>query len=167
LLDAWDYFDQFRRRLAEHGAGPVLIGAIAASRYRGHDRFTTDVDFLVRSLDGVAEMFERDGYEVRSMAEPGGEPYVLFIRGYGHKVDAILAETPYQLAALGRAVDGFLTVEDVIVHKLIAWRAKDQDDIESILSTRPTLDEAYIEHWATQWQVIERWSEAKRRWAVC
>ena len=122
------------------------------------------VDFLVRSLKGVAEAFRADGYDVREMAEPGADPYVVFIRGRGAKVDALLVETPYQEEAHGRARDGLLTIEDVIVHKLIAWRAKDHDYIESILALRPELDEPYIERWADEWQVGPRWVEAKARW---
>jgi hypothetical protein len=147
------------------GAQPILIGALAAQEYRSEPRLTTDVDFLVMSLDGIAEAFRADGYQVREMTEPGSQgPYVIFIRGRGAKVDALLVETPYQNEAHRRAVNGVLTVEDVIVHKLIAWRAKDQDDIESILAARPELDEPYIERWAGEWQVEHRWAEAKRRW---
>ncbi len=160
-----DYWVTYERRLAELGTQPILIGALAAQQYRAVPRLTTDVDFLVCSLDGVADAFRADGYDVREMAEPGSDgPYVLFIRGHDAKVDALLVETPYQIEAHGRAVDGWLTVEDVIVHKLIAWRAKDQDDIASILSTRPTMDEAYIERWAGEWQVTGRWTESKQRW---
>lgn len=42
--------------------------------------------------------------------------------------------------ALERAVDHVLTAEDVIIHKLIAWRPRDRDDIAAIL------DAGYHEH---------------------
>ena len=164
MPDPSDYWSTFQRRLAELGCEPVLIGALAALQYRSTPRFTTDVDFLVRSLDGVAEAFRADGYDVQVMAEPGEPPYVMFIRGRGAKVDALLVETAYQAAAHTRAANGVLTVEDVLVHKLIAWRAKDQDDIASILATRPDIDERYIEDWVGQWQVEERWAESQLRW---
>ena len=51
--------------------------------------------------------------------------------------------------------------EDVLVHKLIAWSEKDQDDIESILSARPTFDQGDVGRWAELWQVAERFSEAQ------
>lgn len=159
-----DYWSTFQQRLAELGCEPVLIGALAALEYRLTPRFTTDVDFLVRSLDGVVAAFEAEGYTVQAMAEPGGEPYVVFIRGKGVAVDALLVETDYQAAAHRRAVNKLLTVEDVIVHKLIAWRAKDQDDIASILAAAPVLDAGYIQRWATEWQVSDRWAESKQRW---
>lgn len=159
-----DYWSTFETGLAELGCQPVLIGALAAQEYRATPRFTSDVDFLVVSLDGVADAFRAAGYDVTTMAEPGGTPYVVFIRGHGERVDALLAETDYQLEAHRRSTEGVLTVEDVIVHKLIAWRARDRDDIESILSTRPTLDEAYIDHWSQEWEVSDHWAEARRLW---
>jgi hypothetical protein len=97
------------------------------------------------------------------MAEPDGEPYVIFIRGEGRRVDVLRAETSFQHAALDRAVGGVITVEDVIVHKLIAWRPRDRDDVDSILAAGHPLDEPYIEGWAREWQVLDRWEQAQRR----
>ncbi len=53
-----------------------------------------------------------------------------------------------------------LTPEDVIVHKLIAWRPRDRDDIASILDAGLALDVTYIEHWASEWEVLDRWRAA-------
>lgn len=157
MPEPWDYFDAFRERLAEVGAEPVVIGALAALRYRGEPRATTDVDFLVTSLRGVAEVFADAGCSVRTVLDDDGAPYVVFGRGDGVQVDALLAETEYQREAHRRAVDGFLTVEDVIVHKLIAWRERDRDDVESILAVGHDLDRGYIELWADTWDVLDRW----------
>ncbi len=159
-----DYVAQFRELLESLGAEPVGIGAFAALRYRLEPRTTTDVDFLVRRLDGVAEAAEALGLQCRVMKDPGGEPYVIFIRGEGVAVDVLRSETAYQDEAMRRAIDGWLTVEDVIVHKLIAWRAKDQDDLASILATRPALDLEYIERWSEAWEVTARWQESCQRW---
>lgn len=155
------YWTEFRDALAALGLEPVLIGALAAIEYRADRRATTDVDFLVRSVVGIKERFEADGYEVRVVIDPGDtEPYVAFIRGHGVAVDALAAETAYQREAMRRAVGGVLTVEDVIVHKLLAWRPRDRDDVASILSVGHALDLDYIERWAREWQVAERWRAA-------
>jgi D-serine dehydratase len=87
---------------------------------------------------GLAEAMTADGYDVR-------------------------AETAFQRAAIERAVDGVITAEDVIVFKLIAWRPRDQDDVASTLDAGHHLDTAYIERWAAEWQVTDRWLEARRR----
>lgn len=152
-----DYVDAARDRLAELGAEPVVIGALAALRYRLDPRATTDVDLLVTRLDGVPEALERDGFSVRVIDDDDGRPYLVYARNEEIQIDALLVETEYQREAHRRAADGFLTVEDVIVHKLIAWRARDRDDIESILSAGHALDESYIEHWAAEWEVLDRW----------
>lgn len=156
-----DSYVEFRERLEALGLEPVLIGALAAARYRLAPRATTDVDFLVRRLGDLVDVMRGEGYDVHVMAEPGEEPYVVFIRGGGVKVDVLVAETDYQREALDRAVDGVLTVEDVIVHKLLAWRPRDRDDIASILATGRPFDEAYVTRWAEAWEVTDRWEEAR------
>ena len=158
-----DYLTEFRQLLDELGLEAVVIGAVAAGRYRLVPRTTTDLDFLARRLDGLAAKAASLGFEVSSMAEPGEEPYLVFIRGHGRQVDVLRAETEYQREALDRGVDGWLTVEDVIVHKLIAWRPRDRDDITQILASGHDLDAAYILRWATEWDVTDRWVIATGR----
>ncbi|MGA0877866.1 MAG: hypothetical protein ACO3SP_01985 [Ilumatobacteraceae bacterium] len=62
---------------------------------------------------------------------------------------------------MGRAVNGVLTAEDVIVHKLIAGRPRDLDDIRSILSTGRNIDEAFVVDNAQQWGVLDRWEDVR------
>ena len=51
----------------------------------------------------------------------------------------------------------FVSREDLIVHKLIAGRPRDLEDIKSILLKRPTLDVPYIRSWLEQFaQVTEQ-----------
>ena len=103
-----------------------------------------------------------DGYDCKVMADDVGHPYAVFIRGKGQHVDVLLAETEYQRQALDRAVGPAITVEDVIVHKLLAWRTRDRDDIAGIFAAGHELDEQYIEHWADAWEITDRWDDAKR-----
>jgi hypothetical protein len=157
-----DYAAEFAERLRALGVEARLIGAHAALRYRRTPRVTTDVDFLVRSLDGIAAAMEADGYEVHEELDEDGEPFALFIRGHGRRVDILLAETEYQLEALDRATTDAITVEDVLIHKLLGWRSRDLDDIRDILSTDPALDLAYITRWVEAWEVADRWDEVRR-----
>ena len=53
------------------------------------------------------------------------------------------------------------TVEDVIIHKLIAGRPRDMDDIQSILSTGHEIDEAFILENAQQWEAVDRWEKVR------
>jgi hypothetical protein len=148
--------DDLRAVLAAHGIESVLIGAHAANRYRLEVRHTIDVDLLVSTLTGAAEVLRAAGCVVREVAEDG-QTYMISARNGSTVLDLLLAETDYQRTAMRRAVNGVLTVEDVIVHKLIAGRPRDLDDIRSILSTGITIDRDFVRDNAQQWDVAERW----------
>ena len=148
--------------LRRGGGRWALIGALAALRYRRTERLTTDADFLADHVDGLEVLFEAAGYDVEVFQESGEDPHMLTARGHGDHIDVLFPAVAYQEEALARATDHVLTVEDVIVHKLIAWRSRDQSDVLSILETNPQLDEPYIERWAAEWQVLDRWELAKR-----
>jgi len=109
----------------------TLVGALAANRYCATPRFTTDV---------------------------GEPPHLIRCHRGAEAVDILLPVVEYQHVALARAQDHVLTVEDVIVHKLIAWRARDRDDIRSILEAGVALDHEYLDGWIAEWDVAERWA---------
>jgi hypothetical protein len=156
------------RLLDDLGIGWVLIGALAANRYRISTRLTGDVDLLLAGMGPGLEHIERDltaqGWSVRRAA-PGGEVLRLRHAELG-AADLIIAATDYEAIAIARArgetIGGGFVVrvaapEDVIVLKLIAGRAQDVADIEAILATRPDLDERHIEQWAEYWDVLDAW----------
>lgn len=161
--------------LDAHGVSWVVMGAVAANRYRREVRLTGDLDLLVAShgpdgLDALEAMFENAGWSVRRGSVDGA---ILRLR---HEtlgaVDLVLAETEYQRVAIERAVsevssEGIplrvLRIEDVLVHKLIAGRPRDIADIEDIMARRPELDEAYVERWIEYWEVGELWQRLRPR----
>lgn len=139
----------------------TIIGALAANRYRAEPRFTTDVDALAADHPELVAGFESAGYEVQSAALPGEQPHLLRCHRGPESIDVLLPVVAYQFEALRRSVAHRLTVEDVLIHKLIAWRARDRDDIRSILSTSPELDHAYLDRWVEEWELGERWEQAQ------
>ena len=141
------------------GMRRALAGAAAAMRYRASDRVTTDLDFLVEWNDGFVQALVEEGFSIRT-AEDEGEVHLVRSRRTGCAVDFIVARTEYQHLAIEHAEENRLTVEDVLVHKLIAWRPRDRDDVRSILSTGLAFDRGYVDHWATEWAVEDRWREA-------
>jgi hypothetical protein len=145
--------------LEELGARWTLIGAVAAGHYRSKPRLTTDIDYLVAWDEGLVPGLVDAGFDVR-LLEDQGEPHLIRARRTDGLVDLIIATTEYQQLAIDRARDHVLTVEDVLIHKLIAWRPRDQDDILSILSTGLAFDRSYVNHWAGEWGVEDRWREA-------
>lgn len=73
----------------------------------------------------------------------------------GIRIDFIFSNSAYEQQALervrrvaiGKAAVRFAAAEDVIVHKIIAGRPRDLEDVRSILLKNPALDLKYISHW--------------------
>jgi hypothetical protein len=150
------------------GAGPIVIGAFAANEYRRSIRTTTDADLLARRVAGIREGLERRGYAVRGVSDVDADnPHLFVCERDGCRVDVLIADTEYQKEAMSRASKGVLAVEDVIVHKLIAWREPDRGDIRSILQASDKIDTDYIERWAREWAVFDRWQEIQAGGAGC
>ena len=129
----------------------ALMGALAANRYRSSPRLTNDIDLLLADtgagIDELERVFILAGWSVHR-ADPGGELIRLKYERYG-VADLLVSGTDYQCQALQHAVEEtidnehikVLTVEDVVIHKLIAGQYQDLADIEAILETKLTLDQ--------------------------
>ena len=163
MLEPSDSYEVAARVLDRIGVRWALAGALAALRYRKTPRGTTDADLLIGASEGVAEAFRDDGYEVIESTDVGEPPHLLAIRGQGIRVDLLVARTPYQEQALDRAVGRVLTAEDVIIHKLLAWRARDRNDVDEILASDTPLDVEFIRSVAREWEVEDRWDESLLR----
>jgi hypothetical protein len=135
---------------------------------------TGDVDLLLADvgtdISALEVEFRRRGWQVRR-ATPDGDVLRMRHPTLG-AVDLQTAGTDYQREAIARAhpellEGGFearvLSVEDVIIHKLIAGRPRDTGDLQSILEVDRTLDEEYIDRWTRIWDVSERWTALRRR----
>jgi hypothetical protein len=147
--------------LSACGGRWALIGALAAMRYRAAPRLTTDADFLADDVPGLADAFRAAGYAVTEIGDPGERPHLLAVRCRGDQIDVLFPVVEYQQTALDRAEDHVITAEDVIIHKLIAWRPRDRNDIASVLEAGIAVDEAYIRRWAEEWDVLDRWEQAR------
>jgi hypothetical protein len=136
----------------------ALVGALAANRYRATPRFTTDVDTMAAYDPALPGRLQSAGYEVSVVADEGDPPHLIRCHRGPESVDILLPVVEYQSEALARSVDHVLTVEDVIIHKLIAWRPRDRDDIRSIREAGVPLDRDYLDTWIIEWDLEERWS---------
>jgi predicted nucleotidyltransferase len=73
----------------------------------------------------------------------------------GIRVDFIFSFTPYEMNAINRAkkviIQGqevsFASPEDIIIHKLFAGRARDLEDVRTILNKTENINRKYIQHW--------------------
>ena len=163
--------------LAPKGVEWAVLGAHAANLYREETRNTKDVDVLtslsVMRMETLAQDLTNAGWSVRYRAENGW-----LIRA-SHpnigQVDVMCVQEEYQGVALSRAevkpVEGvgdvrFLAVEDILIHKTIASRWQDEEDVVSILKGNPELDEAYMEEWLRRWEIEEQYAVLHARAAA-
>jgi hypothetical protein len=140
----------------------MVIGGQAVLLY-GEPRVTRDIDITlgvdVDHLPGVL----RAAADAGLVARPG-DPAAFARRTNvlpledpesGIRIDAMFSFTPYERQALERAhrveLEGvgvrFAAVEDLLIHKLVAARPRDLDDVRGILLRTPAGDRAYLRRW--------------------
>jgi len=156
--------ERIAQGLQKAGIPYMVIGGQAVLLY-GEPRLTKDIDVtlgadLTRLQDVLSavreinltplvdpETFTRD-----TMVLPCADP------GSGIRVDLIFSFSPYEQLAISRArilcIGGtevcFASLEDLLVHKIVAGRARDLEDARIILIKNPGADIAYVRHWLTE-----------------
>jgi predicted nucleotidyltransferase len=88
----------------------------------------------------------------RTLVLPCSEP------SSGIRIDLIFSLSPYERQAIARArtvdVGGapvrYAAVEDLVIHKLVAGRPRDLEDVRSVLRKQPSLDQAYVRRWLSE-----------------
>lgn len=139
----------------------MLIGGQAVLLY-GEPRLTRDVDVTlgvnVDRLKDVLEMVYALGWKVLV------EDVHKFVRktlilpcqtDAGIRVDLIFSFSSYERQAiqrarrvtLGNTQVAFASVEDLIIHKMVAGRPRDLEDVVSILRKNPALNREYLKEW--------------------
>jgi predicted nucleotidyltransferase len=140
----------------------MVIGGQAVLLY-GEPRLTRDIDITlgigVDGLDRVKKIIPIIGLKslVQKEREFVKRNRVLptIEKKSGIRVDFIFSFSAYERQAIERARDiklgnsivRFASLEDVVIHKVIAGRARDFEDIESILLKNPKYDSVYIKKW--------------------
>ncbi|MCD6318556.1 nucleotidyl transferase AbiEii/AbiGii toxin family protein [Candidatus Aerophobetes bacterium] len=162
-------FEEILAKLAlaldEQSIPYMIIGGQAVLLY-GEPRLTRDIDVTLGvDVDALSKILEiSKGLNLK----PIPSDIVKFVkqtmvlptkdRATGVRVDFIFSFTPYERQAIKRArkvpikraVVKFASVEDVIIHKVFAGRARDLDDVRSILLKNPSVNLSYIEKWLTE-----------------
>lgn len=160
-VDALEQVDAF---LKAHNIPFAVIGGIA-NAVRGEPRTTHDADLKVLVKDMTIAQF-------RALAEARFKPYRRPWLGRAESslvislevapdmvVDMLVGVLPYEEQTIRRAelieIEGLslpvCTAEDLIIHKAIADRPKDWQDIEGILLRQcGKLDVAYVRDWLLQ-----------------
>lgn len=148
----------------------MLIGGQAVLLH-GRPRLTEDIDVtLGASPDELPAVLRVcDALELRPLPEdaerfvrrtfvlPALDPDTRI------RVDWIFSTTPYEQQAIGRAVTveiedvpvPFAAVEDLILHKLFAGRARDVEDAEGVVRRKGhEVDWEYVQRWAREFTSV-------------
>jgi len=154
--------ESIARGLERLGIPYMLIGGQAVLLY-GEPRLTRDIDVTLGTgperLSEVLEWVRGNGWQVlvEAPAEFVGKTMVLpcLEPASGIRMDLIFSFSPYEEQALKHArrvpLAGtevcFASLEDLIIHKVLAGRPRDLEDVRSILLKNRTFDVEYIHHW--------------------
>lgn len=158
-------FTELLKKLAQAldaGGFPyMVIGGQAVLLY-GEPRLTRDIDLtLGASLDRLGEvvcLVQDSGLEI--LVDPEeftAKTLVLPCRDHltGIRVDFMFSWSEYERQALARCREvvlddvsvTFAAPEDLVIHKIIAGRPRDLEDVRLILIKNPQIDQPYILDW--------------------
>ena len=140
----------------------MVIGGQAVLIY-GEPRLTKDIDItlgvgtdeigkitdIVRQLGLKILVEDVEIFTKKTMVMP------VLDEKTGIRVDLIFSFSAYERQAIERAKDiklgnaliRFASLEDVVIHKIVAKRARDIEDVKSILLKNPVYDSHYIQNW--------------------
>lgn len=140
----------------------MIIGGQAVLLY-GEPRLTKDVDVTLGiGIDGLGKVITaakrlKLKILVSDVEEFVSETMVLPTTDErsASRVDFIFSSSAYERMAIGRAVSvrlgrtlvKFASLEDLIIHKIVSGRARDLEDIKSVLLKNPRYDVRYISAW--------------------
>lgn len=139
----------------------MIIGGQAVLLY-GEPRLTRDIDvtlgldvdqierFLpVVEVIGLVPLADPQTFTRKTLVLPCRDPETDI------RVDFIFSFSPYERQAMGRtrtvgigrAEVRFAALEDLVVHKVVAGRPRDLEDVKSVLLKNPGADLNYIRRW--------------------
>lgn len=149
-------------RLARSHIPYMVIGGQAVLLY-GEPRLTKDIDITLGvGIDGLEKVKSFVAQLDLKVLVDNVEDFVkktmvlpVIDEKSGIRVDFIFSSSPYERQAMerannvkfGKTVVKFASLEDVVIHKIIAGRARDIEDIKSVLLKNPNYDDQYIARW--------------------
>lgn len=161
-------FERLISRLAGHldrkKIPYMIIGGQAVLLY-GTPRLTKDIDITlgipaerISDITGICKS-ARLNILPEDYEDFVSKTFVLPVedKKSGIRVDFIFSFTPYEKQAIKRSKKvqigdisvNFASVEDLIIHKLFAGRARDMEDVKNIMLKNTRLNKRYINKWLT------------------
>jgi predicted nucleotidyltransferase len=154
--------DKTARTLDRCGIPYMIIGGQALLIY-GEPRLTKDIDITlgvgIEELEKVKTAIDELG--LKPLPDDSDdfvkETMVLpcIDETSGIRMDFIFSFSTFEKQAIERAIPvklggtsvKFASMEDLVIHKIIAGRARDIEDIKSVLLRNPVYDRKYIADW--------------------
>jgi len=152
----------------DRGGVPYMVMGGQAVLLYGEPRLTRDIDITVgldsSEWDRIERIAQKVGLEVL-VEEPEEfvkRTMVLPVRDgrSGIRVDFIFSNSLFERTALKRTKEAnilggavrFASLEDVVVQKMVAGRARDMEDVRIMLLKNPDYDSEYIERWLHEFE---------------
>jgi len=146
--------------LSAHNIPYMVIGGQAVLLY-GEPRLTKDIDITlgvgVSKLNGINSIAEKLNLKILVDENFVQNTMVLLVidEKTGIRVDFIFSFSLYEKQAIKRATDikfgntivKFTSLEDLVIHKIIAGRAIDIEDVRSIILKNLDYNAEYIKRW--------------------
>ena len=160
--------ESIARELQSRAIPYMVIGGQAVLIY-GEPRLTRDIDITLgvgtEGLPAVRKMMGAAGLRSR-VANPAEFVQRTMVLPCEHsdsgvRVDIVFSFSPYERQAIKRArqvqVGGssvsYASLEDLLIHKIIAGRPRDMEDARTILLKHPDADDDYVRHWLREFEV--------------
>lgn len=143
----------------------MIIGGQAVLIY-GEPRMTRDIDVTlgvdIDRVDSVLDAFTGSSFrplpeDIHSFVT---ETHVLPMEDATTRIrlDLIFSFSPYEREALtrvrliniGPAAVRFASPEDIVIHKIVAGRPRDVEDVRHILAIQEIIDDSYVRRWLAQ-----------------
>lgn len=156
-------------KLDEYDIKYMIIGGQAVILY-GETRLTKDIDIIIgvdsSKAEVIIKLLEELNLKIlvdnplefikKTMVIPAIDEQS------GIRIDMIFSYSEYEKVAINRVkkveIDGnlinYISVEDLIIHKIISGRARDLEDIKNIILKNQDIDEKYIEYWLEEFEKI-------------
>lgn len=158
-----DLIKRIATELSRRDVPYMIIGGQAVLFY-GEPRLTKDVDITIGL--GVEELpLMKEAAKALSLSIKADDAFirdtmVLPVEDTkaGIRIDFIFSITPFEREAIARArevkFDGvtvrIASLEDLVLHKMVAGRARDIEDVRSILLKNPGYDRDHIRRWLSE-----------------
>lgn len=143
----------------------MVIGGQAVLLY-GEPRLTRDIDITlgtgVKDLHKIVKISENLGFHplVKNIDDFVIDTMVFPVidEKSGIRIDFMFSFSPYERQAIersrririGRTEVRFAALEDIVIHKMVAERARDIEDAKAVLLKNPDFDAGYIRKWLSE-----------------